>query len=117
MLGDWWADKIAGKTLPSVRFSVEQSISNGGYIKSLSEKLYSYGYCSSPEPKLVKKVEGINDKRLDKSVVRHNFRLTLYTFTSLNWVYEGFYQEENGKKIKVIPQWIGEYLTPCALAE
>jgi hypothetical protein len=32
----------------------------GGYIASLAQKLYSHGYCSHPEPKLVKKVEGIN---------------------------------------------------------
>lgn len=32
MLGDFWSHKIPGKTLPSVRFNIEQSIKNSGYI-------------------------------------------------------------------------------------
>ena len=116
MLGDFWADKISGKTLPSIRFQIEQSILNGGYIAFLAQVFYNNGYCSNDNPKLVKKHEGIDDKRTDKTVIRHNFRLTLFTFTSLNWIYEGFYKELNGKKVKVVPKWITEYLTPCALA-
>jgi hypothetical protein len=44
LLGDWWVDKIPGKTLPSVRFNVEESISNGGGIYSFScpETLFSW---------------------------------------------------------------------------
>jgi hypothetical protein len=61
-------------------------------------------YCSSDNPRLVKKHEGIEDKRIDKTVIRNNLRLTLFTFTSLNWIYEGFYEELNGKKVKVVPK-------------
>ena len=46
--------------------------------------LFKYGYCSSFVPKLVKKSEGVNDKRLNKGVTRFNYRLTLFTFTSLH---------------------------------
>ena len=36
MLGDFWADKIQGKTLNSVRFNIEQSITNTAYIHNLT---------------------------------------------------------------------------------
>lgn len=78
--------------------------------------LFEYGYCSSFVPKLVKKSEGINDKRIDKSVTRFNYRLTLFTFTSLHWIYEGFYRKVNGVTVKRVPEWIGEYITPLGLA-
>lgn len=66
--------------------------------------------------KLVEKSEGINDKRIDKSVTRFNYRLTLFTFTSLHWIYEGFYHKVNGITVKRVPEWIGEYITPLGLA-
>lgn len=36
MLGDFWADKIPGSLLPSIRFNIEQSISNTAYIHHLT---------------------------------------------------------------------------------
>lgn len=88
----------------------------GVNIHNLSMILFEYGYCSSFVPKLVKKSEGINDKRIDKSVTRFNYRLTLFTFTSLHWIYEGFYRKVNGVTVKRVPEWIGEYITPIGLA-
>lgn len=116
MLGDWWADEIKGQILPSVRFNIEQSVKNSAYIHNLSLFLFEYGYCSSFVPKLVKKSEGINDKRTDKSVQRFNYRLTLFTYTNLHWIYQGFYHKLDGVTIKKVPEWIGEYLTPLGLA-
>lgn len=55
MLGDFWADKIQGKQLDSIRFSIEQSISNSAYIHSLNLFFYNYGYCARPIPVLIKK--------------------------------------------------------------
>lgn len=116
MLGDWWADEIKSQALPSVRFSIEQAVSNSAYIHNMSLLLFEYGYCSSFVPKLVKKSESVNDKRIDKSVTRFNYRLTLFTYTSFYWIYEGFYAKENGVTVKRVPEWIGEYLTPLGLA-
>jgi len=116
MLGDWWADEIKCQTLSSVRFNIEQSVSHSAYIHSLSLLLFEYGYCSSFVPKLVKKSEGVNDKRTDKSVTRFNYRLTLFTYTNLHWIYEGFYQKINGVTVKRVPEWIAEYITPVGLA-
>ena len=116
MLGDWWADEIKAQALPSTRFNIEQSVNNSAYIHNLSLTLFEYGYCSSFVPKLVKKSEGINDKRIDKTVTRFNYRLTLFTYTSLHWIYEGFYTKVNGVTAKRVPEWIGEYITPIGLA-
>jgi len=55
MLGDFWADKIPGKALSSVRFNIEQSISNTAYIHYLSLLFYNLGYCSRPVPTLIVK--------------------------------------------------------------
>jgi len=116
ILGDWWADSIKGIILPSVRFNIEQCVKNSAYIHNLSMLMFELGYCSSFIPKLVKKSEGINDKRKDNSVTRYNYKLTLFTFTNLHWIYEGFYHKVNNVTVKKIPIWIGEYITPIGLA-
>ena len=113
MLGDWWADQIKGQVYPSVRFSIEQGINNTAYIHSLTLYFYKQGYCSNITPRLVKKSDKGNAKELED---RFNYRLTLYTFTSLLWIYNSFYKDLNGIKIKIIPNWIGEYITPIGLA-
>lgn len=116
MLGDWWADEIKGQILPSVRFNIEQSVTNSAYIHKLSILLFELGYCSSFTPKLIKKSEGVNDKRLDVTVTRFNYRLTLFTYTNFHWIYKGFYSQVNGITVKKVPEWICEYITPLGLA-
>lgn len=116
MLGDWWADEIKGQTLHSIRLNIEQSVTNSAYIHELNLLLFELGYCSYFVPKLVKKSEGVNDKRSDSSVTRFNYRLTLFTFTSLHWIYKGFYHKVNGVTVKRVPKWIDQYITPVGLA-
>jgi len=138
MLGDFWADKIAGKALNSVRFNIEQSISNTAYIHYLSLLFYNLGYCSRPVPTLIVKspaaLGGFNltssrslaeargkggqiptegDSRVEK---RFNYKLTLFTFSSFTWIYDSFYRTVNGKTIKTVPVYISDYLTPLGLA-
>ena len=38
----------------------------------------------------------------------------MFTFTSLHWIYAGFYHSfgVNGVTVKRVPEWIGEYITP-----
>lgn len=110
MLGDWWADEIKGQISPSVRFNIEQGISNTAYIHSLTLYFHKLGYCSNITPILVKK----NDK--EKIEERFNYKLTLFSFTSLFWIYDSFYNKVDGRKTKVIPNWIGDYITPIGLA-
>ena len=159
MLGDFWADSIKGSTLNSVRFNIEQSISNTAYIHYLTLLFYKLGYCPRPVPTLIEKsvfkpsnskqsslglvpscdinnsghtnfdrdsfssvsgnsnfnINALADdpKRLEK---RFNYKLTLFTFSSFNWIYESFYKVENDKTVKIVPLFIGEYLTPRGLA-
>lgn len=112
LLGDWWADKIKGQVSPSIRFNIEQAISNAAYIHHLTLLLNELGYCSNITPSLVKKSEASTDK----TVVRFNYRLSLFTFTNFVWIYDSFYYHSNGVMIKKVPCWIGEYITPLALA-
>ena len=75
-------NKIKGSQMDSVRFSIEQGVKNSAYIHHLNILLHELGYCSTVTPKLVVKSESINDKRLDPTSTRYNYRLTTYSFTS-----------------------------------
>jgi len=116
MLGDWWGDKIKGQVLSSVRFNLEQGVNNSAYIHHLNLLLYNLGYCSNITPKLVIKSEGLRDNRLNKAETRFNYRLTLFTFTNLLWIYDSFYHKINNITVKKVPLWIGEFITPIGLA-
>ena len=120
LLGDWWADKIKAQVSPSIRFNIEQAISNAAYIHHITLLFNELGYCSNITPRLVKKSEAVLDKRIDKTVARFNYRLSLFTFTSFVWIYDSFYYEmpsnHNDSRAKKVPCWIGEYLTPVGLA-
>ena len=117
MLGDWWADKLNNQHGYSVRFNIEQSISNSAYIHHLTNLFFNWGYSSYIIPKLIKKsdIKQSNRSSLDLPL-RFNYRLTLYTFSSLMWIYNSFYINIDGKNIKRIPDWIEEYITPIGLA-
>lgn len=115
-MGDWWGNKIPGAQKDSVRFNLEQGAKNSAYIYHLNFQLNKLGYCSNETPKLVVKREALNDKRLDPTVSRHDYRLTTFTYTSLLWIFNGFYKEVNGVTVKRIPSWVGEFITPLGLA-
>ena len=102
--------------MDSVRFILEQGIKNSAYIHHLNLRLHELGYCSTVTPKLVVKSESIQDKRLDPTLTRYNYRLTTYTFTSFLWIFNAFYKEVNGVMVKRIPSWVGEFITPLGLA-
>jgi len=64
-----------------------------------------HGYCSPKIPKLATRI-GPNNS------IRYLYRMRTWTYSSFYWIIEGFYP--NG--IKIIPRWVGDYLTPLALA-
>ena len=109
MLGDFWADKIPGKVLNSVRFNIEQSIKNTAYIHFLTSFFYNLGYCPRPIPTLVKKSSSVQENQF-------NYRLTLFTFTNFEWIYDTFYKSINGVTVKFVPYYISDFLTPLGLA-
>jgi hypothetical protein len=58
------ADKIPGKSINSIRFNIEQGISNSAYIHYLTILFYNLGYCSRPVPTLIVK----SDSSLRKQI-------------------------------------------------
>jgi len=115
MVGDWWADRIPSKSKFSYRFQIDQDIcgsSYGEYLNHLAKWFYAEGYCSSPNPKTIfRKVS--KSSRIDAKT-RTIHRLTLFTHTSFDWIYNDFYTMNGEKRIKTIPNWIGDYLTPLS---
>jgi ubiquinol-cytochrome c reductase cytochrome b subunit len=96
MLGDFWADKIPGKMLDSIRFNIEQGINNSAYIHHLALFVYDLGYTSRPIPTLV-------EKSGPTVIKRFNYRLTFLTFTNFLWIYDSFYKSVDGVKLKCVP--------------
>lgn len=107
LLGDTFGEKR--KTSDgnvSVRFALAQSNKNIEDLVSTHQYLSSRGYCSSKKPKLYKKIG-------KKNKVYYGIRITTYSFGSLVWLHDIFYQNQ----IKSIPDdmYLERYLTPLAL--
>ena len=81
MLGDFWADKIPGKSLNSIRLNIEQGISHSAYIHYLTLLFYKLGYCSRPVPTLIVKSVASSPSSI-RIENRFNYKLTLFTFSS-----------------------------------
>jgi len=116
MLGDFWADKINNSFGYSIRFNIEQSISNSAYIHHLTYLFFNWGYSSYIVPKLVKKADVVKVDNNNVFKDRFNYRLSLFTFTSFGWIYDSFYVNIEGIKVKRVPDWIGNFITPIGLA-
>ena len=78
------------------------------YVLWLHSTLLQYGYCRENLPQIQSRIMRIEGK----TTTAYYCRFRTYTFSSFNWIYEGFY----GKKAKVIPSFVEEYLSPMALA-
>lgn len=110
LLGDFWGEKIKSQKSNSVRFNIEQSISNSSYIHYLTLLFYEFGYCARPVPTLVPNYEKLSRNRF-------NYRLSLFTFSNLVWIYDSFYLNNGieGNTHKKVPKFIFEYLSPMGL--
>jgi ubiquinol-cytochrome c reductase cytochrome b subunit len=86
------------------RFCFYQKGEHIEYILWLHNILYYNGYCKENLPQ-------IQSRKIDGKLVYY-CRFRTFTFSSFNWIYEGFYV--NGKK--VIPNWIENYISPISLA-
>lgn len=67
-------------------------------------------------PKLVIKTLNKQDSNMIIAKNWYNYRLTLFTFSSLIWIYNSFYENNNKIKVKKVPIWIEDYITPIGLA-
>lgn len=103
LLGDAYAEKRLMGT--GTRISFYQEATHVGYILYLHKFFSNLGYCNPKVPVRSTRL-GINGK------VRNIVRFTTWTYTSFNWIQELWYIDG----IKRVPQCIGQYLTPLALA-
>ncbi len=87
------------------RFVFYQSKCNGEYLLWLHNCLQELGYCKREIPLIKTRVSSNNE-------LRYYYRFRTYTFSSFNWILDSFYLHNR----KVIPRFIGDYLTPLALA-
>lgn len=102
LLGDSYAEKRSKKGT-RIRFS--QCSKNVEYLIWFHQFFAERGYCNIEKPKLLKRIS-------KKGKITYYYYVNTYTFTSLDFIYDLFYE----KKIKKIPKNIEEYLTPLALA-
>lgn len=103
LLGDAHAEKRLNGM--GTRISFFQEDSHVEYIFFLHKLLSEYGYCNSKNPVIGRRLGS-------KGKLRKIVRFTTWTYTSFNWIRELWYENN----IKRVPNCIGEYLTPLALA-
>jgi len=103
LLGDGHAEKRLGGV--GTRFSFFQEDSHVEYILYLHNIISEWGYCSAKIPVITSRLGA-------KGKLRKVVRFSTWTYTSLNWIRDIWYTNN----IKRVPECIGEYLTPLALA-
>jgi ubiquinol-cytochrome c reductase cytochrome b subunit len=103
LLGDAHAEKKL-KGL-GTRISFYQEDVHVKYILYLHNLLSDLGYCNPKVPEIKKRL-GFKGK------IRKIVRFTTWTYTSFNWIHDMWYENN----IKRVPESIGKYLTPLALA-
>lgn len=103
LLGDAHAEKRSmGK---GTRITFYQEASHVEYLLYLHNQISVLGYCNSNIPEI--------QTRLGKGgKVRKIIRFSTSTYTSWNWIHDSFYPQD----YKIVPRFIGQYLTPLALA-
>ena len=101
LLGDAHAEKRATGT----RISFFQEAIHVSYLLYIHNLLAISGYCNP-------KIPIITTRLGNKGKIRQIIRFSTWTYTSFNWIHELWYV--NG--IKRVPECIGQYLTPLALA-
>ena len=103
LLGDAHAEKKTNGAGTRIYFYQENK--HIEYILWLHKKLSDFNYCNSEIPKTSTRL-GIDGK------LRKIARFSTWTYTSLNWIHDIFYDH----KKKIVPYNISEYLTPLSLA-
>ena len=87
------------------RINFYQEDAHTEYLLYLHNMLFKLGYCNSKLP--------VETTRLGaKGKVRKIIRFSTWTYTSFNWIHDLWYKD----KVKCVPNCIGEFLTPLALA-
>jgi len=107
IFGSLLGDAHAEKRLMGVgtRISFFQEAVHVEYLFSLHKFLSKLGYCNP-------KVPVVTSRLGTKGKLRKIVRFSTWTYTSFNWIHDLWYENN----IKRVPESIGEYLTPLALA-
>jgi len=87
------------------RFSFSQEASHVNYLMFLHKLFSELGYCNSKLPVITTRLGS-------KGKIRKVARFSTWTYTSFNWIYELWYDNQK----KSVPKCIDQYLTPLALA-
>lgn len=103
LLGDAQGEKILLGV--GTRFKFYQEAVHVKYLMFLHKLLSELGYCNSKLPVITTR---LGSKGKLKKIVR----FSTWTYTSFNWIYDLWYNNE----IKHVPKCIDQYLTPLALA-
>jgi LAGLIDADG DNA endonuclease family. len=107
IFGSLLGDAHAEKRLMGVgtRICFFQEDSHVEYLLYLHKMLSELGYCNPKIPTCKTRL-GVKGK------VRKIVRFSTWTYTSFNWIHDLWYKD----KRKCVPECIGQYLTPLALA-
>lgn len=90
-------------------FRFKQSGRHKDYLFFLYDFFFTRGYCTNTGPKQYKTIL-ISSSNVSKTYYGYEF--TLFSFSSLNWLYDLFYINS----VKVIQPELINYLTPMSLA-
>jgi ubiquinol-cytochrome c reductase cytochrome b subunit len=104
MLGDAYAERRDSGH--GTRLSIQQESNRAEYLLYLHKLIADLGYCNPVTPK-------IQSRLGNKGITRYIMRFHTYTYTSLNFLHELWY-DNNG--VKHVPHNISDFLTPLALA-
>ncbi len=108
LMGDGYAYQTKALN-KGTSFRFKQSGRHKDYLLYLYDFFFSRGYCTNSGPREYRTVliNNLNDK---KTYMGYEF--DLFTFSSLNWLYDLFYKDG----VKVISPELINYLTPISLA-
>jgi ubiquinol-cytochrome c reductase cytochrome b subunit len=103
LLGEGHGEKrLLGK---GTRFNFYQEAVHVKYLLFLHKLFSELGYCNPNLPIITTRLGS-------KGKIRKIIRFSTWTYTSFNWIYDLWYNNN----IKQVPKCIEEYLTPLALA-
>lgn len=103
LLGDAHGEKRLNGV--GTRFSFSQEDSHVEYLLYLHKFMSEASYCNPKTPVITQRLGS-------KGKLRKVVRFSSWTYTSFNWIHNIWYKDG----IKHVPDCIGEYLTPLALA-
>lgn len=104
LLGDGYMEKDGHGS----RFCFYQKGAHIEYVLWLHRILLEHGYCRENLPQIQSRII----RNGGEATTHYYCRFRTFTYSSFNWIHEGFY----GKKGKVVPTFVEEYLSPMALA-